>query len=299
MWVKSLRDEDKKLVVRLLKKRLALESEKKRKNISSREAILVAKKTRSNKVTVSSNQIETIGDNESFVVPEVIDEKIRNVAVIGAGGHCTVVIDIIKLNRYNIVGIYDDRRVESFCGYTIFGKIDEINTKIENFIIAIGDSKTRKIFFEKYPTLNWCTLIRPLSIISPNCEIGEGSVICAGSILQPYVKIGSQCIINTNSSVDHESTIGEFSSICPSVTICGQVNIGKSCFIGANSDSYLKFENIVRVYDCMMVKCIEEVIKEKKSLIIPFYISNADLYNNYCIFSTISPLGLYIQISHS
>jgi acetyltransferase EpsM len=158
----------------------------------------------------------------------------KNIAILGAGGYCTVIINLINLNLYNIVGIYDDKK-EFFLGHRILGKIDELDSNIENFVIGIGNDKVRKTIYNKFKNLNWCTLIHPSCIIAQNVNIGKGSVICAGSVIQPYVDIGKQCIINTNCNIDHESVINDFSSICPGVTICGQVKIGKLCFIGANS----------------------------------------------------------------
>ena len=159
----------------------------------------------------------------------------KKIAIIGGGGHCRVIIDIINLNNYDIIGIYDDNKTGLFSGYKILGKISDLDPKIENYVIGIGNDKVRKLIYEKYPELNWCTLIHPSSIIASNCKIDKGTVICAGSVIQPCVNIGKHCIINTNCNIDHESIINDFSSICPGVTICGQVNIGKLCFIGANA----------------------------------------------------------------
>lgn len=50
----------------------------------------------------------------------------------------------------------------------------------------------------------------------------------------------------------------------------------------ASRASYVKFENIVRVYDCMMVKYTEEVIKEKKSLIKKIDFGCSDI--NYVVY---------------
>ena len=160
----------------------------------------------------------------------------ETIALIGAGGHCKVIIDLIKLlNKFKIVGIYDDNKKGSFNGYTILGNTKEIDIKISNFIITIGNDKIRKKIYENNQHLNWCSLIHPSAIISKNVKIGKGSVICAGFILQTDVIIGNHCIINTGSSIDHESVIGDFCSICPHTTICGQVKIGNLCFIGANA----------------------------------------------------------------
>lgn len=165
----------------------------------------------------------------------------KNIALIGAGGHCKVVIDIInELNNYNIVGIFDDKKVGIFCGFKILGNIYEINTHninilIDVYVITIGNDEIRKQLYEQYTHLSWCTLIHPKSVISKNVVIGIGSVICASAVIQTEVQIGKHCIINTNCNIDHESFIGDFCSICPGSTICGQTNIGNVTFIGANS----------------------------------------------------------------
>ena len=160
-----------------------------------------------------------------------------NIIIIGAGGHSKVIIDIIReLGNYSIVGIYDDNKTGYFSGIKIIGKIAEIdNKKNEYFIIGIGNDKIRKNIAEEYNQLKWATLIHPKTIIAKTATIKEGSVVCAGAIIQTEVEVGKHCIINTNCSIDHESTIGDYCSICPSSTICGQVKVGESSFIGANS----------------------------------------------------------------
>jgi len=163
-----------------------------------------------------------------------------NISIIGAGGHSKVIIDIIhELDNYNIIGIYDDNKIGYFSGIKIIGKISEIENK-ENkendyFIIGIGNDKIRKKISEEYNQLKWAILIHPKTIIAKTSTIKEGTVVCAGAIIQTEVEVGKHCIINTNCSIDHESIISDYCSICPSSTICGQVKVGESSFIGANS----------------------------------------------------------------
>ena len=185
----------------------------------------------------------------------------KNIAIIGAGGHCHVIIDIINLNKFNIIGIYDDNKTGSFAGYKILGKIFDLDPKIENYVIGIGNDKVRESIYNKFNNLNWCTLIHPSSIIASNSKIDKGTVICAGSVIQPCVNIGKHCIINTNCNIDHESIINDFSSICPGVTICGQVNINKLCFIGANATI---IQNI-NIEDNCIIGAGSVIIKDVKS----------------------------------
>jgi len=160
----------------------------------------------------------------------------KSIAIIGAGGHSKVIIDLIReLNEYNVVGIYDDTQTGYFVGIKILGKISEIDKSIENYIIAIGNNNVRKDIYEKNKHLNWCTLIHPKSIISKTATIEHGTVILAGVVIQTEVHIGKHCIINTNCNIDHECKINNYCSICPGVTICGQIYIDELSFIGANS----------------------------------------------------------------
>ncbi len=66
-----------------------------------------------------------------------------------------------------------------------------------NAIIAIGDKKLRKLFFERVSKTSWQYIIYLSAIISKDVVIGEGSVIMAGAIIQTGTKIGKHSIINT------------------------------------------------------------------------------------------------------
>ena len=158
----------------------------------------------------------------------------KTIAIFGAGGHTKVIIDlIIELNQYTIIGIYDDNKEGSFEDIPIIGKIDgNVNINYDEYIIGIGNDNIRKQIYEQFLNLRWAVLIHPRSIVSKRAMIDDGTLVFAGAVIQTGVKIGKQCIINTNCNIDHESIINDFSSICPGVTICGNVVIGELTFIG-------------------------------------------------------------------
>ena len=160
------------------------------------------------------------------------------IGIIGAGGHCKVVIDIInEMGTYTIIGVYDDHKEGDVSGVKIIGKVCDIHQamNVDEFIIAIGNDHVRKTIYETYPYLIWATVIHPRAIISKSAKIAIGCVVCAGAVVQPDVMIGKHCIINTNCNIDHEAMIGNYCSVCPGVTICGQVKIGDETFVGANA----------------------------------------------------------------
>ncbi|MES9857779.1 MAG: hypothetical protein ABW166_14420 [Sedimenticola sp.] len=60
-----------------------------------------------------------------------------------------------------------------------------------------------------------------------------GTQIMAGMIIQPDVRIGQSCIINTGAIVDHECAIQDNSHLATPVTLSGNIVGSKVTHIGA------------------------------------------------------------------
>jgi sugar O-acyltransferase (sialic acid O-acetyltransferase NeuD family) len=167
----------------------------------------------------------------------------EKVIIFGASGHANVIIDILeKQNKYQIIGIFVDTpemQGTTVMGYPVLGKIAEFYGATKG-IVAIGDNYGRSLVVNKIKGINsdfkFIPAIHPAAIIGKNVEIGDGSVVVAGAIINPNTIIGKHCIINTNSSTDHDCSIGDFSSIAPGVTIGGNAIIGSlsTVSMGAN-----------------------------------------------------------------
>lgn len=160
--------------------------------------------------------------------------------IIGAGGHSKVALEIAMLmDKWDEILFLDDFKAGDVLGYNIVGKLSDINqyTESHDFFVAIGNNEARgKIYNEiSDKELSIATLVHPKAVISKFSDVGEGSIIMAGSIINPNVNIGKGCIINTNSSVDHDCVIGDYVHISPGVSIGGTTTIGKSTWIGIGS----------------------------------------------------------------
>lgn len=173
----------------------------------------------------------------------------KNIVIIGAGGHAKVIVDIffkrkkILKENINIVGFLDDSYTDN-CRKNIFnipilGKIDLIEKKLlekkYEYIIAIGNNRVRETIFNKYKTLNYCMAIHPNAIIGEYVEIGKGTVIMANTVVNSDTKIGRHCILNTSSIIEHDNYIDDFVHISPNATLCGEVKVEKRSWIGANA----------------------------------------------------------------
>ncbi|WP_195939346.1 acetyltransferase [Romboutsia sp. 1001713B170131_170501_G6] len=168
----------------------------------------------------------------------------KNIIVIGAGGHASVVIDIIECMKENgsqvqILGILDDRNdITKFRGYEILGKIrteNLYNRKDTEFIIGIGSNNIRKEIYRKYNHLKYFTAIHPSAIIGSHVNIKSGTVVMPRAIINSNTYIGKHVIINSGAIVEHDNIIGDFVHISPGTTLCGGVFVGESAHIGANS----------------------------------------------------------------
>ena len=168
-----------------------------------------------------------------------------NLVLIGGGGHCISVIDIIENgNEFNILGILDSNIIENnILGYKILGGDDLIPELVnENtyFLITVGQIKSysirkkiSKILIENNAKL--ATVISSLAYVSKHAYIEEGTIIMNHAAVNAKSTIGKNCIINTKSNVEHGVSIGDFCHISTCAVVNGDSVIGKGSFIGSNA----------------------------------------------------------------
>ena len=148
----------------------------------------------------------------------------------GASGHGKVIAEIAIENKIEIKGFIDEDTTKQKClGYSVF---NEIPTDISKVFISIGNNKIRKEIVNKFSENQFLKLIHPKSIISKSAKIELGTVVMGGVTINAESIIGNHCIINTNSSVDHDCIIEDFAHISPNVALAGNVEIGEGTHIG-------------------------------------------------------------------
>ncbi|EIA21108.1 acetyltransferase [Listeria fleischmannii] len=166
----------------------------------------------------------------------------KNLIIIGDGGHSNVVQSIVENSEYQVIEIWDDKYHNTFSENGIlYGPINRCSHHLGNkkiyFFIAFGDNLAREkmanilnIEEERYAIIH-----SPSAIISSKAKISAGTLIMAGAIVQPGCQIGRQVIINTGSIVEHDCKIDNYVHIAPGVTLTGHCCINKGSLIGANS----------------------------------------------------------------
>lgn len=167
----------------------------------------------------------------------------EKVLIVGAGGHAKVIIDmLLQNNRYEVAGLIDKNLSAGFYGIPVLGNDDALpeiysEGRIKYAFVALGSGALReKVTYRvKDAGFELINVISRHAIISPTVRMGAGIAIMPGAVINADVSLGDGCIINTNSSVDHEGNIGEYTHIAPGCAISGCVHIGRQCFLGTGS----------------------------------------------------------------
>ena len=167
----------------------------------------------------------------------------KDLYIIGAGGFGREVAWLVeRINEvnptWNLKGFIDDN--EKIWGtredaYEVLGGCEYLKNLGEVYAVcAVGSAKIRKIIIDKLKNSNvkFATLIDPSVLVSKRVEIGEGSIICAGTIITVDIKIGNHVIINLDCTIGHDDVIEDYATIYPSVNVSGNVLIGECSELG-------------------------------------------------------------------
>ena len=118
-----------------------------------------------------------------------------------------------------------------------FDSLDRHAVRLVNGIGSVGRPDLRRRVFEaaRARGFGFAPAIHPAAHVSAEATPGPDSQIMAGAVIQPGVRIGDNCIVNTGAVIDHDSVIGDHSHIAPGVTLSGGVGIGAGCHIGTGA----------------------------------------------------------------
>ncbi len=171
----------------------------------------------------------------------------RDCILIGAGGHAKVVRELAELCGANILGVCDPKFQgacnEIWNGLKALGGdeyLSEVNPQKVLLLNGIGmmpGSRIRQGVFERFTAMgfHFPSLVHPFAWLSHDASLGDGVQLMAGCVVQPGARVGVNTIINTRSSVDHDSCLGEHCHLAPGATLCGDVSVGAGSFIGAGA----------------------------------------------------------------
>jgi sugar O-acyltransferase (sialic acid O-acetyltransferase NeuD family) len=170
----------------------------------------------------------------------------KDIILIGGGGHCEAVIDVIEQEgQFKIIGVIDKLELQgkTILGYEIIGSdsdLGRLSRNCKNALITIGQIKSPAPRIKIYNKLlelgfNLPTIVSPRAYVSKHSKIGSGSVIMHDAFIGANSNVGRNCIINTKSIIEHGSNIDDHCHISTNAVINGGVIVGSGTFIGSGS----------------------------------------------------------------
>lgn len=151
--------------------------------------------------------------------------------------------EILLRHGHTTPYVYDERSPRYAWAETVWiNETSEINPSAracDAFIVGIGGDRG---WIRSSISLRFLQLgLRPVDAISPaayvaaSASVGLGLQAMPHAVVSELASVGDWCILNTNSTVDHECVIGNGVHVMGGASVAGGVRIGNFSTIGTNA----------------------------------------------------------------
>ena len=195
----------------------------------------------------------------------------KDLILIGGGGHCKSVIEAAESAGYNILGVLDmpEDVGKDILSTKVIGTDDDIPAYVDKaeFVITVGFIKNPATRIKLYNRVKdvggkLATIIASTAYVSKYATIGEGTVVLHQAFVNAGAKVGNNVILNTFTNIEHDAVIGDQCHISTGTMVNGDCNVGNNVFIGSQS----VLANGITVGDDIIVgagSLVRKTIKEK------------------------------------
>jgi sugar O-acyltransferase (sialic acid O-acetyltransferase NeuD family) len=175
------------------------------------------------------------------------DEVVKQLVMLGAGGHAKVLLSLLRAAGLQLVGVCDPRfdggSERQWRGVPILGgdaalaSLDPARVHLVNAVGQVVGKVARRELFEQMRVrgFRFATLVHPCAVVDETASLAEGVQVMAGAVIQADARIGENSIVNTCASIDHDCVVAANVHVAPGVTICGGARIGDEAFIGTGA----------------------------------------------------------------
>ena len=166
---------------------------------------------------------------------------VKELILIGGGGHALVVAEAAGLAGHGIAGFFDDNPravVAQKLGLRHMGSLDDFYRRPPGeawFVVALGDLRLRGAFLADLgarPDAHATTVIHPDATVSATARIGPGGYVGPRAIVHSFASVRAHAIVNSGAIVEHECEVGENVHVAPGAVLGGNVNVGRGSLVG-------------------------------------------------------------------
>ena len=164
--------------------------------------------------------------------------------VLGGGGHAGVVIDTLLSLGENVIGYTDPRgegprilEIQYLGSDEVVATYGRGEIQLANGLGSTGSTQRRACLYQHFASQGYAfpPIVHPSAVVARSVQIGTGTQVMAGAVLQPNSRVGENVLVNTRASVDHDCVIESDVHVAPGVTISGSVYIEKGAHIGVGA----------------------------------------------------------------
>lgn len=174
-----------------------------------------------------------------------LEEKKKKIVLLGAGGHCRVVIEACRANGFDIVGVLDAGVPvgSQIMGVKVLGD-DSLAPELLKSgvgymaVSIVGNLELRTRLLSTYADMGFefPSIVYKPTHLSEYATISDvGVVALPGSIVNAEAVIGSHATLNTNCLVEHQATVGCNAHIAPRATLLGFSSVGNRTMVGGGA----------------------------------------------------------------
>lgn len=172
--------------------------------------------------------------------------SLQHILLIGAGGHSHACIDAIEQQgRYRILGLVgaaDDAQAEHL-GYPLLGSDDDLPRLAKSCrlaLIAVGHIRSATLRIRLYQHalalgFELPMILSPQAYVSRHAQIGAGTLVMHGAIVNPGARVGANCIVNSRALIEHDARVADHCHIATGAILNGAVSVGTGSFVGSGS----------------------------------------------------------------
>lgn len=171
-------------------------------------------------------------------------EAAKEVLLLGGGGHCRSVIDVLRTTDFRPGAILDrDRSLTDILGVPVLGDdslLAGLRSRYAYALVTVGQIKnaaTRRRLYGQLVAAGYAlpVVISARASVSPWATVGAGTVVMHFATVNANARIGENCILNTGCIVEHDATVGATCHVSTGAVVNGGATVEDEVFVGSGA----------------------------------------------------------------
>ena len=169
------------------------------------------------------------------------DEAQHAVIIIGTGAQAKYALEIFHLQGRPVAGLVslpEDNPSAVLDNVPLLGSYAELDDIVKHFsqtrlLVCCRSNRKKAEIVHALQKNNPCytKAVHPQAVLASTAIVGEGVIINAGAIIQPYARIGHHVMVHAGVVVEHDCHIEDFVNLAPRVALAGHVKVRRFAVI--------------------------------------------------------------------